>query len=122
VLIALAVLALSAVAPAAPAARAADASGPVEAEGRSSGQCLSGRFCVWSGTGFSGAFWSTGALGVSDSAVVTARSVWNRTAQDVLVYAGAGAGGSSTCWDAGAQSASTATPSGSIRTMGPTTC
>jgi hypothetical protein len=117
VLIALAVLALSAPAP---VAHGADASGPVE--GRSSGQCLSGRFCVWSGTGFSGAFWSTGALGVSDSAVATARSVWNRTTQDVRVYSGAGATGSVTCWDAGAQTASTATPSGSIRTMGPTTC
>lgn len=107
---------------AAPVAHAGVDPEPAEDAGRSVSQCLTGRFCVWSGAGYSGAFWSTQAVGLVDSAVGTARSVWNRTGVDVLVYTGSGGGGTFTCWQVGAQTSSTTTPSGSVRTMGPTTC
>ncbi|VTR77943.1 hypothetical protein CHMI_02719 [Cellulomonas hominis] len=86
------------------------------------GQCVSGAFCVWSGTGYTGAFWSTGAVGLAESPVGVARSVWNRTSVDVRVYSGPGGTGSDTCWDAGAQTSSTSVGSFSVRTMSATTC
>jgi hypothetical protein len=105
-----------------PAARAAGASGPVEITGRSASQCLSGRFCLWSGADFTGAFWSVGTAGTSTPVVTTARSVWNRMAVDVYTYPGAGAGGTPQCWGAGAQTSSTSAGTLTVRTMGPSTC
>jgi hypothetical protein len=119
VLTALAVLALSALAP---AARAADGPGPVEITGQSAGQCLAGRFCVWSGADFTGAFWSVGSAGTSTPVVTTARSVWNRMAVDVYTYPGAGATGTPRCWSAGAQTGSTSAGTLTVRTMDPSTC
>jgi hypothetical protein len=116
--LAAAALALTLSAVAAPA-QAADEDVPTRL---SMGQCAVGAFCVWSGTGYSGAFWSTAPVGWAESPVSVARSVWNRTAVDVRVYSGPGGTGSMTCWDAGAQTASTSVGSSSVRTMSATTC
>jgi hypothetical protein len=89
---------------------------------RSASQCLTGRFCVWSGTGYTGAFWSTAASGVSAPSVATARTVWNRMGVAVQTFSGAGATGAATCWGAGALATSTSVASASVRTMGSTTC
>ncbi|WP_203667229.1 peptidase inhibitor family I36 protein [Cellulomonas pakistanensis] len=99
-----------------------DPAGPVEVTGYSSSQCAAGRFCLWSGTGFSGAFWSTGATGLQATTLGSAGSVWNRMALDVRTYSGSGGTGSTTCWNAGAQTPSTSVGSLSVRTMTATTC
>lgn len=88
----------------------------------SSSQCASGRFCLWSGGGYSGAFWSTSGSGLLSTGLATAGSVWNRTAADVRVFSGPGGTGTVTCWNAGAQASSVSIGSLSIRTMAPTTC
>ncbi|WP_454049504.1 peptidase inhibitor family I36 protein [Cellulomonas sp. Marseille-Q8402] len=105
-----------------PGAAALETPGSVEVAGRSSDQCQALRFCLWSGTSFSGAFWSTGTGGTQATVIGTARSVWNRMTVDVQTFAGAGASGAVQCWDAGAQSGGVSAPSISIRTMGTTTC
>lgn len=105
-----------------PPARAAEEPGPVEITGHSAGQCLAGRFCVWSGADFTGAFWSVGSAGTSAPVVTTARSVWNRMVVDVYTYPGAGATGTPRCWKAGAQTGSTSVSTLTVRTMGPGTC
>lgn len=99
-----------------------DPAGPVEVTGFSSSQCATGRFCLWSGSGYSGVFWSTGTTGLQTTAVPTAGSVWNRMAVDVRSYSGAGGTGAVTCWNAGAQTPSASVGSLSVRTMSATTC
>ena len=89
---------------------------------RSTGQCSPGRFCLWSGTDFTGAFWSVGSTGTSTPVVTTARSVWNRMGIDVYTYPGAGGTGTPVCWDAGAQTGSTSVGAATVRTMGASTC
>lgn len=116
-----AVLALSALAPPAGAAED-DPAGSVDVTAYSASQCGVGRFCLWSGTGYSGTFWSTGTQGLQATSVPSAGSVWNRMAVDVYTYTGAGGTGSVTCWNAGAQTPTTSVGSLSVRTMGPTTC
>lgn len=120
-LVGAAVLALSALAPPAGAAED-DPAGPVDVTAYSASQCGVGRFCLWSGTGYSGTFWSTGTHGLQATSVPGAGSVWNRMAVDVYTYAGAGGTGTVTCWNAGAQTPTTSVGSLSVRTMGPTTC
>jgi hypothetical protein len=87
----------------------------------SSGQCAAGHFCVWSGTGFSGLFWSTSGSGLRDVGMA-AGSLWNRQAVDVRTFAGSGGTGAEVCWNAGAQATSIVLGVGSIRTMSATTC
>lgn len=118
-LAAAAVLVLGAVAP---AAQASDDVGPVEIAEYSSDQCAAGRFCVWSGTGYSGSFWSTSATGTLASVVTVTRSVWNRSSRAVSTYSGAGGSGAGQCWAAGQQEPSVSAPSVSIRTMSGSTC
>lgn len=115
-----ALLVLSAITPVAGATD--DPAGGVEIEALSTSQCGTGRFCLWSGTNFSGAFWSTSALGTQSTVIGTARSVWNRMGVDVQTFSGAAATGSAQCFGAGAQTGSANAPSVSIRTMDPTTC
>lgn len=115
------VLVLSALAPPAGAADD-DGAGPVEVVGFSSSQCAAGRFCLWSGTGYSGTFWSTATTGLQSTGVTSAGSVWNRMSVDVRTYSGAGGTGTSTCWNAGAQAPTVSVGSASVRTMTATTC
>lgn len=119
-LVGAAVLALSAFA--APANAADDDPGPVEVTGYSASQCGAGRFCLWSGTGYSGTFWSTGTSGLQATSMASAGSVWNRMAVDVRTYSGSGGTGGVTCWNAGAQTPTTSVGSLSVRTMTATTC
>jgi hypothetical protein len=117
------VLALALAVLAAPAGAADDdPTDPVGVTAYSSSQCASGRFCVWSGTGYSGTFWSTGVTGLQATGVATARSVWNRMSVDVRTYSGSGGTGSVACWNAGAQTPTAAVGSLSVRTMSATTC
>lgn len=116
------VVALGVSALAAPASAADDDPGPVEVTGYSASQCGTGRFCLWSGTGYSGTFWSTGASGLQATSIASAGSVWNRMAVDVRTYSGSGGTGGVTCWNAGAQTAATSVGSLSVRTMSATTC
>ena len=107
-----------------PAARAEDATPaePVPAPtAMSSGQCAAGHFCLWSGPGFTGDFWSTAGTGLRDVGMV-AGSLWNRQVVDVRTYAGGSGTGTATCWNAGAQATSIGLGVGSIRTMTATTC
>jgi|SRR6478736_2291316 len=121
--VALALSALGASALAAPASAADDdPTGPVEVTGYSASQCGTGRFCLWSGTGYSGTFWSTGASGLQATSIANAGSVWNRMGVDVRTYSGSGGTGGVTCWNAGAQTATTSVGSLSVRTMSATTC
>ena len=99
-----------------------DPAGPGDATAFSASQCASGRFCLWSGTGYSGTFWSTGTTGLQATSVPSAGSVWNRMAVDVRTYSGSGGTGSVTCWNAGAQTPATSVGSLSVRTMTATTC
>ena len=99
-----------------------DPTGPVDVAAYSASQCGAGRFCLWSGTGYSGSFWSTGAAGLQATSIGSAGSVWNRMGVDVRTYSGPGGTGSATCWNAGAQNPSTSVGSLSIRTMTATTC
>lgn len=115
------VLALSALAPPAGAADD-DGVGPVEVVGYSSSQCAAGRFCLWSGAGYSGTFWSTASTGLQSTGVSSAGSVWNRMSVDVRTYSGAGGTGTTTCWNAGAQAPTVSVGSASVRTMTATTC
>ncbi|MFF1528310.1 peptidase inhibitor family I36 protein [Cellulomonas sp. NPDC058312] len=106
-----------------PVARADDAVGPdvPPPTAVSSGQCPVGHFCLWSGTGFSGLFWSTSGAGLRDVGMV-AGSLWNRQTVDVRTFTGSGGTGTPTCWNAGAQATSIALGVGSVRTMTATTC
>jgi hypothetical protein len=88
----------------------------------SSSQCASGRFCIWSATGYSGTFWSTGSAGDQNTTVATARSVWNRTGVAVRMYSGSGTTGVWVCYDAGDISSSTSIGSASVRTMTTSSC
>ncbi|QZN84846.1 peptidase inhibitor family I36 protein [Cellulomonas sp. C5510] len=109
-------LALTALAP------VAQADEDVSVGARSSGQCASGRFCVWSGTNYSGSFWSTASVGLQDTTVPVAGSVWNRMGVDVRMYSGTGGSGSIRCWNNGQQNGAVSVGSASIRTMTATTC
>jgi len=120
-LVGVAALALSALAGPAGAADD-DPAGPGDVTAYSASQCGTGRFCLWSGAGYSGAFWSTGTTGLQATAVAGAGSVWNRMGVDVYTYSGAGGTGSVVCWNAGTQTPTTSVGSLSVRTMGPTTC
>ncbi|TKR21959.1 hypothetical protein FA014_19000 [Cellulomonas hominis] len=120
-LVGAAFLALSALAPAAGAADD-DPAGPVEAIAFSASQCAAGRFCLWSGPGYTGTFWSTASTGLQNTGVTNAGSVWNRMSVDVRTYSGAGGTGSSTCWNVGAQVPVVSVGSASVRTMTATTC
>lgn len=88
----------------------------------SAGQCAANRFCVWSGTGYSGAFWSTGSAGTQNPSVSLARTVWNRSGVAVRLYSGEGATGSWVCVGSGGLYTSTSIPSASIRTMTTSGC
>lgn len=88
----------------------------------SASQCASGRFCLWSGTGYSGTFWSTGSAGDQNTPISLARSVWNRTGVAVRMYSGAGITGVWVCYDAGDISSATSIGSASIRTMTTSSC
>jgi hypothetical protein len=116
-----AALALSALAGPAGAADD-DPAGPGDVTAYSASQCASGRFCLWSGAGYSGTFWSTGTTGLQTTLVPGAGSVWNRMSIDVYTYSGAGGTGSAVCWNAGTQAPTASVGSASVRTMGPTTC
>jgi len=122
VLVGAVVLLLSALAAPAGAADGDDGTGPVEVSATSSSQCGTGRFCLWSGPGYSGTFWSTGTTGLQGTSVASAGSVWNRMAVDVRTYSGAGGTGTVTCWNAGTQTPVASVGSRSVRTMGTTTC
>lgn len=100
----------------------AQADEDVPVEPLSSSQCASGRFCVWSGTNYSGAFWSTASVGLQDTTVAVAGSVWNRMGVDVRMYSGTGGSGTIRCWNNGQQNGSVSVGSASIRTMTATTC
>lgn len=116
------VLLLSALAAPAGAADGDDGTGPVEVTAYSSSQCVAGRFCLWSGAGYSGTFWSTGSTGLQNTSVASAGSVWNRMSVDVRTYSGSGGAGSVTCWNAGTQTPVASVGSLSVRTMSATTC
>jgi hypothetical protein len=88
----------------------------------SSGQCSVGNFCIWSGTGYSGAFWQSASLGLQNTGISTAGSVWNRMGVDVRMYSSTGGGGTIRCWQNGIANSSVAVGSASVRTMTPTTC
>ncbi|MEV7972623.1 peptidase inhibitor family I36 protein [Cellulomonas sp. NPDC089187] len=88
----------------------------------SASQCAAGRFCLWSGAGYTGAFWSTGSAGVQSSQVSIARTVWNRTGVAVRLYSGSGATGTWICVNSGGLYTSTSMPSTSIRTMTTAIC
>ncbi|GEL47549.1 hypothetical protein CHO01_26650 [Cellulomonas hominis] len=88
----------------------------------SSSQCALGHFCVWSGTGYSGTFWSTAGLGLQNTTVSVAGSVWNRMSVDVRMYSAANGGGTIRCWQNGIQNGTVSVGSASVRTMTATTC
>lgn len=88
----------------------------------SSSQCDAGHFCIWAGTGYSGAFWQTASLGLQNTGIGTAGSVWNRMSVDVRMYSGTGGSGTIRCWNNGQANANVSVPSASIRTMTATTC
>lgn len=88
----------------------------------SSSQCDIGNFCLWSGTGYTGSFWQTASVGLRNTTIGTAGSVWNRMGVDVRIYSAANGGGSIRCWQNGIANSSVSVPSASIRTMTPTTC
>ncbi|HEY0187786.1 MAG TPA: peptidase inhibitor family I36 protein [Cellulomonas sp.] len=88
----------------------------------SSSQCTSGRFCLWSGTGYSGSFWSTASTGVQNTTITTSGSLWNRSSVAVRVYSGTSASGVWVCYAAGAITSSTSVGSASVRTMTSSTC
>ena len=109
-------LALTALAP------VAQADDDLPVEPFSSSQCASGRFCIWAGTNYSGAFWSTASVGLQDTSISVAGSVWNRMGVDVRMYSGTGGSGTIRCWNNGQQNGSVSVGSASIRTMTATTC
>jgi len=88
----------------------------------SSSQCAIGHFCIWSGTGYGGIFWSTASVGLQNTSIGVAGSVWNRMGVDVRMYSSSNGGGSIRCWQNGQSNANVAVGSASIRTMTPTTC
>lgn len=88
---------------------------------QSSSQCASGRFCLWSGTAYTGTFFST-TTSVDSGPGWTAKPVYNRTTRAVRVYSGTAGGGSSTCFAPGASSASVTVAAASIRVLSTTTC
>jgi len=100
----------------------ADVDGPQDPAPLSSSQCAAGTFCLWSGTGYTGTFWSTGASGLQNTPIGTAGSVWNRMPVDVRTYSGSGGTGSITCWNASAQAPTVSVGSLSVRTMTSTSC
>ncbi len=88
----------------------------------SSSQCDIGNFCLWSGTGYTGTFWQTASVGLQNTGIGTAGSVWNRMGVDVRIYSGTNGSGSIRCWQNGIANSSISVASASIRTMTPTTC
>ncbi|QAY68784.1 peptidase inhibitor family I36 protein [Xylanimicrobium sp. FW10M-9] len=87
----------------------------------SSASCLAGRFCLWSGSMYTGGFFdATGNQNVTG--VSRAMSVWNRSGRAVRVFSGAGGTGTSQCFAAGVQSASVSVPAGSVRFLTTTSC
>lgn len=88
----------------------------------SSSQCDVGHFCIWAGTGYSGAFWQTATLGLQNTGISSAGSVWNRMSVDVRLYSGASGSGTIRCWQNSSANSNVAVPSVSIRTMTSTTC
>jgi hypothetical protein len=88
----------------------------------SSSQCASGQFCLWSGTGYTGVFFSTGTAGTHTTGISLSGSVWNRTGVAVRAYTGTGATGVWVCYDSGAITSSTSVGSASVRTMTTSVC
>lgn len=109
-------LGLSALAP------VAQAEDDEEVAAFSSSQCSSGNFCIWSGTGYTGTFWQSASLGLQNTGIGTARSVWNRMGVDVRMYSAVNGGGTIRCWQNGIANSSVSVGSASVRTMTPTTC
>lgn len=108
---------------AAPVARADDAPDPdLAAAARSASQCSPGAFCLWSGPGYTGTFWSVSSGGTFNPPLTQAKSLWNRSAFDVRTYNAPSGGGSSVCWNTGAQTSNTSVATVSVRTMAATTC
>lgn len=68
--------------------------------------CASGRFCMWSGTSYSGSLTYVTGSGVTHSLGTTVHSVWNNRTQAARLYNAAGTG--STCYAAGAMNSALA--------------
>ncbi|HEY0215386.1 MAG TPA: peptidase inhibitor family I36 protein [Cellulomonas sp.] len=103
-----------------PAAAQADDDPPITVF--SAAQCSSGRFCLWSGAGYTGSFWSTGSAGTQASGVTGAHSVWNRMAVTVRVHTGSGGSGGYVCYDAGDIASSVSLTSLSVVTLSTSAC
>lgn len=88
----------------------------------SSDQCSNYFFCLWSGSGYTGAFTQTASTVPAPVNSATARSVWNRTGKAVRVYAGTGATGNSVCYGPNARSTQIAITSRSIVVQSGTSC
>ncbi len=90
---------------------------------QSSSQCSAGRLCLWAKAGYTGSLWSTASTSIVDvSAMTTTRSVWNRTAFAVRVYANPGGSGASVCYGPGVQASNVVIASGSARVLSTTAC
>lgn len=101
----------------------ASASADEDVEPFSLGQCSANHLCLWSATGYTGAFWQTISTSVVNvSGMTTAKSLWNRSSHAARIYSGTGGSGSSVCVNPGTQTASTTIPAQSARILPGTAC
>jgi len=88
----------------------------------SDSQCGSTQLCLWSGNGYTGAFWSTTSSTATNTGITIAKSVWNRSSKAARVYSGLNGTGTSTCVLPGSKSSISALASRSARLLTTSTC
>lgn len=84
--------------------------------------CGSTQLCLWSGNGYTGAFWSTTSSTATNTGITIAKSVWNRSSKAARVYSGLNGTGTSTCVLPGSKSSISALASRSARLLTTSTC
>ena len=88
----------------------------------SESQCLSGSFCVWSASNYSGVFGRATSTTPSSTGFTTGMSVWNRSGKAARVYSGTGGTGSWVCYAANAKIPSISAPARSAALLSGSSC
>lgn len=88
----------------------------------SEAQCLSGSFCIWSATSYSGAFGRATSTAPASTGFATGMSVWNRSSKAARVYSGTGGTGSWVCYTPSTKIPSISVQARSVALLSGTTC
>ena len=88
----------------------------------SEAQCVSGNFCVWSATSYSGAFSRATSTSPASTGFTTGMSVWNRSSKAARIYSGTGGSGSWVCYAPSTKISSTSVPARSVALLSGSTC